>query len=106
AAAAPWLKVVQAADTDSNVRLEAVSALGGVTDANAPGVGVIDTLLDLVSDKTPAIRAAALRAVAALDSEGFVTVLSGLDPDPNWSVRAALATLLGTLPPDVGLPRL
>ena len=33
-------------------------------------------------------------------------MLSGLDPDPHWSVRAALATVLGTLPPEAGLPRL
>jgi len=103
-AVAPLLKIVQALDTDPNVRLEAVSALGGTHDASAPGL--MDTLLDLVSDPTPAIRAAALRAVAALDSEGFVTVLSGLDPDPHWSVRAALATLLATLPSEAGLPRL
>ena len=36
------------------------------------------------------------------DPEGFVTVLSGLDPDPHWSVRAALASALGTLPPETG----
>ena len=29
-------------------------------------------------------------------------MLSGLDPDPDWSVRAALATVLGTLPPESG----
>src|SRR5205807_1902943 len=44
--------------------------------------------------------------VAAADSEGFIAVLSGLDPDPHWSVRAALAAVLGALPSDVGLPRL
>ena len=36
---------------------------------------------------SPPIRAAALRALAQLDPEGFVTILSGLDPDPHWSVR-------------------
>ena len=35
-----------------------------------------------------------------------MTVLSGLDPDPHWNVRAALATVLGTLPPEIALPRL
>src|SRR5207247_1842300 len=87
----PLLKLVQTADTDAHVRLEAISALGGFHNADgAPGL--MDTLLDLLTDKSPSIRAAALRSVAALDSEGFVTVLSGLDPDPHWSVRAALAT--------------
>jgi cyclophilin family peptidyl-prolyl cis-trans isomerase len=47
-----------------------------------------------------------LRSLAQSDREGFVTVLSGLDPDPQWSVRAALATVLGTLSPEAGLPRL
>ena len=40
------------------------------------------------------------------DPEDFVTVLSGLDPDPNWIVRAALASVLGTLTPEIALPRL
>ena len=35
-----------------------------------------------------------------------MTVLSGIDADPHWSVRAALATVLGTLTPDAGLTRL
>ena len=39
-------------------------------------------------------------------AENFITVLSGLDPDPHWSVRAALADVLGALPPDNALPRL
>ena len=39
-------------------------------------------------------------------AEGFVSVLSGLDPDPHWTVRAALASVLATLPPEVALPRL
>jgi cyclophilin family peptidyl-prolyl cis-trans isomerase len=33
-------------------------------------------------------------------------LLSGLDPDSHWSVRAALATMLGTLPAEEVLPRL
>src|SRR5581483_11646576 len=60
----------------------------------------------LLGDRSIAIRAAAIRALAQFDPEGFVTVLSGLDPDPNWTVRAALATALGTLAPQAGLPRL
>ena len=57
-----------------------------------------DALLDVLADPSPAIRAAALRSLAAFDRESFVTVLSGLDLDPHWNVRAALATVLGTLP--------
>ncbi len=46
---------------------------------------------DLLTDAWPAMRAAALRAAAAIDQESFMLVLSGLDPDRHWSVRAALA---------------
>jgi cyclophilin family peptidyl-prolyl cis-trans isomerase len=52
------------------------------------------------------VRASALRSLAAFDTDNFVIILSGLDPDPNWSVRTALASVLGTLPPEIGLPRL
>jgi cyclophilin family peptidyl-prolyl cis-trans isomerase/HEAT repeat protein len=103
-AIAPLLKIIQARDAEPHARLEAVSALSGFHDATAPGL--MDTLLDLVTDPTPAVRAAALRATAALDREGFVSVLSGLEPDPHWTVRAALASVLATLPPEVALPRL
>ena len=103
ASAAPIVKFVEAADTDPHVRLAAIAALGGMR-ANAGAV--TDTLLDLMTDPLPAIRSAALRAAAALDPDNFVTILSGLDPDPQWSVRATLASTLATLRPEIGLPRL
>jgi cyclophilin family peptidyl-prolyl cis-trans isomerase/HEAT repeat protein len=110
AAAPALLKIVQTPKGDPNLRLEAVSALGGMAGPGAtavPGVpGIIDALLDTLADSSPPIRAAAIRALAQLDPGGFVTILSGLDPDPNWSVRLALATVLGTLAPEAGLPRL
>ena len=65
-----------------------------------------DALLDVLADPSPSIRAAALRSLAAFDREVFVTALSGLDPDPHWNVRAALATALGSLPQENALPRL
>jgi len=101
AAVEPLLRIIRDAAADPHVRLEAVSAIGGF---HQPEVG--DVLLDVLSDPSPAVRAAALRSLAASDPEGFVTVLSGLDPDPHWNVRAALATVLGTLPRENGLPRL
>jgi HEAT repeat protein len=101
AAAPPLLKIVQDRKADPAVRLEAVAALGGIRTS-----AVYDVVLDLVSDPSPDIRAAALRSGAMLDPEHFVTVLSGLDPDPDWSVRFALASVLGTLPADIALPRL
>jgi len=103
-AAAPLLKFVSAADTDPQVRVEAIGALSGVGAADNGAIN--DALLDLLSDPSPIVRAAALRSTAAIDPENFVTILSGLDPDPHWSVRAALAMTLGTLPSEIGLPRL
>jgi HEAT repeat protein/cyclophilin family peptidyl-prolyl cis-trans isomerase len=101
AAVEPLLRIIRDAAADPHVRLEAVGAIGGL---HQPEVG--DALLDVLADPSPAVRAAALRSLAAFDPENFVTVLSGLDPDPHWNVRAALATVLGTLPPENGLPRL
>ncbi len=101
AAAPALLKIVQDRQAEPHLRLEAVAAAGGI---RTPAV--TDSLLDLLSDANPDVRAAALRATAALDPENFVTVLSGLDPDPDWTVRAALASVLGTLPPEIGRPRL
>jgi cyclophilin family peptidyl-prolyl cis-trans isomerase/HEAT repeat protein len=97
----PLLRIIGDAAADPQVRLEAVNAVGSI---HQPEVG--DALLDVLADPSPAIRAAALRSLAAFDREGFVTVLSGLDLDAHWNVRAALATVLGTLPPENGEPRL
>jgi len=104
--AEPLLKFIRDASTDPHVRLEAVSALGGLRGGVAALPGANDMLLDLLTDPGPAIRAAALRSIATMDPENFVTILSALDPDPHWNVRAALAAVLGTLPPEIGLPRL
>ena len=86
------VKLIQAKDTSAHVRLEAVDALGD--DARSRRLRRAARLRS--TDPNPAIRAAALRSAAALEPEQFVAVLSGLDPDPVWSVRAAIATVLGT----------
>jgi cyclophilin family peptidyl-prolyl cis-trans isomerase len=52
------------------------------------------------------MRAAALRACAAIDPPGFLILLSGLEPDPHWMVRSAMAGLLAALPADVAVDRL
>jgi HEAT repeat protein/cyclophilin family peptidyl-prolyl cis-trans isomerase len=101
AGAPPLLKLIAAGKADPHLRLEAVTAIGGIK-----GDGVIDLLLDVLGDSSTAVRAAAIRSLAQLDPENFITVLSGLDPDPNWTVRSALAAVLGTLPAEIGLPRL
>jgi cyclophilin family peptidyl-prolyl cis-trans isomerase/HEAT repeat protein len=106
-AAAPLQKIIHDVNVDPTVKLEAVGAIGSVHAlGGSMPPGVNDDLLDLLSDPSPAIRAAALRSTAALDPDNFVLVLSALDPDKHWSVRAALATLLCTLAPEVGMVRL
>ncbi len=95
------LKIVQTPRADPNLRFEAVSALGSLK-----GDGTTEALLDSLTDPSPPIRSASIRALSQRDHETFVTVLSGLDPDAHWSVRAALATVLGTVPLEIGLPRL
>ena len=102
AAAAPsLLGLAQGRTVPAPLRLEAVPALGGL---RAPGVG--DALVDLLGDRDPLIRSAALKSASTAAADDFVTILSGLDPDPDWHVRAALAVLLGTLPRQSALPRL
>ncbi len=100
----PLLKVINDASTDPHVRLEAVAALGGIRTDAMPAV--VDRLLDMMTDSSPPMRAAALKSLAAWDREQFVAVLSALDPDPHWSVRAQLATVLGDLGADLGVARL
>ena len=85
---------------DPNVRLEAVTALGRLKVTE--GLPVVQ---DLLSDPWPTMRAAALHAAAAIDPENFVLVLSGMEPDSQWTVRAALADVLATLPPNIALER-
>lgn len=65
-----------------------------------------DLVLDFLSDPRPGVRAAAYEALAALDEVLFVQVLSGLDPDRDWRVRAALARALTKLPAERASPRL
>jgi HEAT repeat protein/cyclophilin family peptidyl-prolyl cis-trans isomerase len=77
---------------DSNLRLEAATALGQLRAARAA-----DLFADLATDRWPSMRAAAITGLARADADAFLSVISGLDPDPHWSVRAALATALGTL---------
>jgi HEAT repeat protein/cyclophilin family peptidyl-prolyl cis-trans isomerase len=100
AAAEPLMRIMQGRGPQQ-LRVEAVAALGGLR-----GAGIADNLVDVISDRDPEIRAAALRSAAAVDPEGFVTILSGLDPDPDWRTRAALASLLGELTRQTSLPRL
>ena len=78
-------RVLAARDgTDPNVRLEAVAALGALKSQAA-----LPYVQDLLTDDWPAMRAAALRAAAAIDPEAFPPCSSGMEPDRHWRVRAA-----------------
>jgi len=102
AAAVPVLmKIVAERDVDPTLRMEAASALGAM---HSPAVA--DFMVDLMSDQAPAIRGAAIRGLAGLDPDAFLTMLSGLDPDTDWIARDALAEALGTLPEGRGVARL
>jgi cyclophilin family peptidyl-prolyl cis-trans isomerase/HEAT repeat protein len=102
AAPAPVLtRIVADGEATQTLRIEAMAALGAVA-----GPDSIDLMLDLVSDTAPAIRGAALRALARLDPDTFVATLSGLDPDRDWTVRTAQAAALASLPGGQGVARL
>jgi cyclophilin family peptidyl-prolyl cis-trans isomerase len=91
------------ADGEANqtLRIEAMSALGAVATVDS-----VDLMLDLLSDTSPAIRGAAMRALARLDADTFLATLSGLDPDRDWTVRTAQAGALASLPGGQGIARL
>ena len=102
AQAAPALiKIVADGNADPTLRVEALTALATAVPSES-----VDLLLDLMSDPSPAIRAGAVRALARLDAETFLTTLSALEPDRDWTVRVAQASALGTVPPALGQPRL
>jgi len=92
--AVPAIAKLASDATDPNVRQQAVTALG--TLKATEGLPVVQ---DLLTDSWPTMRATALRAAASIDLENFLLVLSGMEPDRDWTVRAALADVLGTIGP-------
>jgi cyclophilin family peptidyl-prolyl cis-trans isomerase/HEAT repeat protein len=102
AAAVPALeKIALDAKSDPQLRFEAMNSFALLVTMDK-----VDLLLDLISDPTPGIRGAAMRALARLDPETFLGALSGLDVDRDWTVRAAQVTALATIPPELGVARL
>ncbi|HEY7058597.1 MAG TPA: HEAT repeat domain-containing protein, partial [Vicinamibacterales bacterium] len=99
-AVAPLVDVLSADTTSPNLRLETVTALGALHAKAA-----LAPVQDLATDEWPVMRAAALRAAAAIDPDAFLLMLSGMEPDPHWLVRAALADVLGSLPANVAIDR-
>ncbi len=68
---------------DSSIALEIVTAVGASGHARA-----FEVVVERLNDPSPAMRAAALTAAAKLSPDAFLLVLSGLNRDPEWSVRA------------------
>jgi cyclophilin family peptidyl-prolyl cis-trans isomerase/HEAT repeat protein len=95
------IKILADLSADPSLRIEAATAISGLM-----GEGGADLFIELISDRLPAIRGVALRALARLDPDIFVATLAALNPDPDWTVRAAEATALGTIPAERGLARL
>jgi cyclophilin family peptidyl-prolyl cis-trans isomerase/HEAT repeat protein len=100
-AASAVLRTLTGDNVDPNVALEAVDALGTMKSREA-----LPYIQNQMTDRWPTMRAAAIRAAAHIDPEGFLITLSGMDVDPNWIVRAALADVLATLPADMAMTRL
>src|SRR5579862_2808606 len=92
--AAPLLALATDPSTPRNLALEAVTAAGATKDRSA-----FAALLTLMHDAWPSMRAAALSAAAAVDADDFLLVVPSFAPDPDWSVRAALAGIFSKLPP-------
>jgi cyclophilin family peptidyl-prolyl cis-trans isomerase/HEAT repeat protein len=102
AAGMPALIAILAdAEADPNLRLEAAT-----TAAALAGDASADLLIELLSDRMPAIRGLALRTLARVAPDTFIAVLAGLEPDRDWTVRVAEAAALGTLPPGRSMIRL
>lgn len=94
-------RVVADTSSDPTLRLEAMASLAVLAGGESAAL-----LGELMLDAAPAIRGQAARALARVDPEAFTAVLSGLDPDRDWTVRAAQATALGTLAELRGVARL
>ena len=86
---------------DAALRNESITAFATLADRRAQ-----ERLVDLLFDRVPLVRAGATRALARIAPEDFLVTLSGLDADPDWTVRVAQATALGSLPGGGGSTRL
>jgi cyclophilin family peptidyl-prolyl cis-trans isomerase/HEAT repeat protein len=81
------------------VQLEALRALATLPADRA----LKEKVIPFVGHAQAALRGAALQALAHLDRDELFLVLSGLDPDPEWSVRAAVAAALAESADEVGV---
>ena len=96
----PLLALIGDTAADPNIKLEVVTALGVMGAAAA-----LPIVQDLMTDTWPVMRIAATRAAALIDPETFLLVLASLEPDRDWTVRAAFAAVLATMPPEAAVDR-
>ena len=80
-------------DVDGTLRMEALTTIAAMK-----AIDQLPIVQDLITDDWPALRAAAIRAAAAIDPDTFTLILSGLEVDRHWVGRAALAEALGARP--------
>jgi cyclophilin family peptidyl-prolyl cis-trans isomerase/HEAT repeat protein len=99
--AEPLIALLTAPNTDPNVQLEVLSALAALKSQAA-----VPYVQELLIDEWPIMRAAAIRTTGAIDPESFLTLLSGMEPDPHWIVRGAIADVLGRIPGEATVDRL
>ena len=95
------IEVLTVRGVHPDIRAEVVRAIGALETTEST-----DVLLDLLSDRTAQVRAAALIALARTDPSVFLVALSGMDRDDQWTVRAARATALALLPVETAAPLL
>ena len=93
AASAPLVDALASPSLPDNLAIEVVAAIGA-----SGATASFDALLDRLTDRSPAMRAAALTAAAKLNPDSFLLIASSLGRDPEWSVRAALATAFAAFP--------
>ena len=95
------IELLRTKGLDPLLRLEVIGAL-----ASTRASGAFDLLLPLAEDPVPAVRAAVFTGLRAIDPLSYTVMLSGLDPDPDWRVRSAIASSLSMLERDAAEPRL
>lgn len=88
--------------SDPGVQTEALAALEKLK----PERAVRDRAVDLIGSPDPALRAGGIRLLSRIDPEQFALIRSGLDPDPVWFARAALAAGLSRVGDQSGLEQL
>jgi cyclophilin family peptidyl-prolyl cis-trans isomerase/HEAT repeat protein len=95
------LRIIGDRSVDGVLRDEAMAAYGTLA-----GRDQVDVLLELVAHQAPSMRGAAVRALARVDADVFLSVVASLDQDDDWTVRTALAQALGSIANGRGEPRL